>query len=158
MAGVSIDLTGLAGLPRLLDVLRDFPEGVAGPALREEAEIEMTEAKLRTPVKTGALRGSGTVVGPVWDGDSLAVVLAFGVVPSVSTAYAVAVHENVEAFHRNGQAKFLESVVLESAPYLAARVAERIQVGAGQQYQPSQSDIATNARQVAELNDTLGLD
>ena len=38
----------------------------------------------------------------------------------------VTVHENLDAFHRVGQAKFLESVLVESRPYLAARVARRM--------------------------------
>lgn len=123
---VSLDLSGLNVLPGILEQLRQFPDEEVGQALRDEAEIEMTEAKQRTPVKTGALRASGTVVGPTRDGDDIVVVLAFGVVPSVSASYAVEVHENFEMFHRVGQAKFLESVVLESAPFLPARVAARL--------------------------------
>lgn len=105
---------------RLQQLARDVPF-VAAAALREEAEIEMTEAKERTPVKTGALKGSGRVE-PV-DGDILTLRLAFG---NAAVGYALPVHEVTEVFHRVGQAKFLESVIVESAPHLPARVARRM--------------------------------
>jgi hypothetical protein len=151
---VTLTLSGDA-FHRLAEVAAAFP-AQAGAALRAEAEIEMTEAKLRTPVKTGALRGSGTVVGPVEDDGAQVVVLAFGTPVSVSAAYAVEVHENLEAFHRVGQAKFLESVILESAPYLAQRVAERIQLGAGAQYAPSTEEITASENAVRALEQLLG--
>lgn len=97
---------------------------LAGLALRSEAEIEMTEAKRRVPVKTGALRGTGHVVPPAVEGGQIVVKLQFGG-PAVD--YALEIHENLEMFHpRGGQAKYLESVVKESAPYLAQRVATRL--------------------------------
>lgn len=118
----------IEGLDRLQAKLQELAQGLGvevGNALRAEAEIEMTEAKRRTPVLTGALRGSGHVTGPTWRGRDVTVELKFG---GPAAPYAVAVHENVEAFHRNGQSKFLESVLFESAPHLAARVARRIKI------------------------------
>lgn len=108
-------------LNRLRAMARDFPLTVAR-AMREEAEIEMTEAKKRTPVKTGALRASGTVVGPEHEGSDVVVRMHFG---NASVDYAFKVHEDLESFHRNGQAKFLESVLLESRRFLADRIAAR---------------------------------
>jgi hypothetical protein len=92
-------------------------------ALEAEAEIEMTEAKRRTPVDTGALRASGHVKPARRNGRDITVELDFG---GPSAPYAVFVHEDMEAFHRVGQAKFLESVLVESAPHMAARVAQRM--------------------------------
>jgi hypothetical protein len=109
-------------IARLERLAQRFPDEV-GNALRAEAEIEMTEAKKRTPVKTGALRGSGHVTGPERSWRDIAVVLSFG---GPAAPYAVRVHEDLTAFHRVGQAKFLESVLRESEPYMAARVAHRI--------------------------------
>ena len=155
MAGFTFTISGLDGMPRLLDVLTAYPQQF-GAALRRVGEIDMTEAKQRTPVKTGALRASGTVWGPMQDGGDLVVVMGFGVVPSVSVAYAVEVHENLEAHHpRGGQAKFLESVVLESAPYLAQRVAEQIEAGAGAQFAPTAAQIATGEAAVSALESDL---
>ena len=144
-------IRGLDQVQRRLAAVASQVEGQVGAALRAEAEIEMTEAKKRTPVDTGALRGSGHVTGPhvaVVSGTPsgrnlmgqfqsagarsfggqqvVSVTMAFG---GPAAPYATKVHEDLEAFHRNGQAKFLESVLLESAPYLAQRVARRIRLG-----------------------------
>lgn len=91
-----------------------------GRAAYAEAEIEMTEARLRTPVDTGVLRASGYVAPPEVRGQDVSVELGF------NTPYAVAVHENLESFHKVGQAKYLESVLVESAPFMAARIAKRV--------------------------------
>lgn len=108
---------------RLRELVEKFPK-TALRAVREEAEIEMTEAKKRTPVDTGALRASGYVDGPAYDVDGDIVVrYGFG---GPSAPYALQVHEDLEAFHKVGQAKFLESVLRESGPHMAQRVAERI--------------------------------
>lgn len=116
----------IGGLDKVLDALGALPAQLvmkAANALRAEAEIEMTEAKQRTPVKTGTLRASGHVTGPTQNGNDIDVTLTFG---GPAAEYAVFVHENVEAYHRVGQAKFLESTVLESAPHLADRIATRM--------------------------------
>lgn len=96
----------------------------AARALYEEASIEMTEAKRRTPVDTGALKASGMVLPPATTGRDTVVQLQFG---GPAVGYATYVHENLEALHPNGgQAKFLESTLLESAPFLSERIAKRI--------------------------------
>lgn len=110
---------------RLQRLAQRVPQQV-GAAMRAEAEIEMTEAKQRTPVDTGALRASGHVEGPNFRGRDIEVIYGFGG-PSVN--YAIRVHEDLEVYHRTGQAKYLESVLLESEPYMAGRIADRIQFG-----------------------------
>lgn len=82
----------------------------------------MGEAKERTPVRTGVLRASGRVED--LHGGQLGVRWAFGG-PAID--YAIEVHENLSAFHRVGQAKYLESVLAESTPYLLERVRRRMQ-------------------------------
>lgn len=109
---------------RLLRLAQRVPTAFAA-ALFEEAEIEMTEAKERTPVDLGALKNSGTVHPPEI-GRTISVRLTFG---NVAVDYAVYVHEDLEAFHRVGQAKYLESVLMESRPFLGARVARRVDLG-----------------------------
>lgn len=145
MAALELSFVGMNAMLAKLAQVGDTVPGNFARALRQEAEIEMTEAKKRTPVKTGALRASGVVVGPVRDGQDYVVAMGFGQVPSVAAGYAVEVHENLHAFHHVGQAKFLESVLLESAPYLPARVAERMRTGAGAWFQPSASELSDNA-------------
>lgn len=125
MPDITLQVQGLDQLQRQLTALADRLGDQVGPALRAEAEIEMTEAKRRTPVLTGALKGSGHVTGPTWRGRDVTVELKFG---GPAAGYAVPVHEMVDVFHKNGEAKFLERPLLESAPHLAARIARRIKL------------------------------
>lgn len=92
-------------------------------ALYQEAQIELTEIKNRTPVDTGALRASERVEGPFREGRRIWVNIVAG---GASVTYAFIVHEDLEAFHKQGQAKYIEQPLSESAPYLAERVAKRI--------------------------------
>lgn len=137
---------------KLKQIAQRWPEQF-GAALMSEAEIEMTEAKNRTPVKTGTLKASGIVTGPTFVNGEISVKLSFG---GAANGYAIFVHENMEAFHRIGQAKFLESVILESAPYLPQRVADRIQNGSGRDYAPTRLELKANRVAVAQLNEELG--
>jgi len=89
----------------------------------QEMNIEAKESMRRTPVRFGALRASTRVLTPEWDGNTLTVIIAVG---DTSTPYAIYVHENLDAFHKVGQAKFLESTLMESRPYMAARIARRL--------------------------------
>jgi hypothetical protein len=108
---------------KLRQMAREVP-GVVAAAMYEEARIEMKEAQRRCPVKTGALKKSGLVYKPeISTKNEITVKLTFGV---PTPYYAIYVHENLEAFHPNGEAKFLESTLLESAPYMAQRIAKRI--------------------------------
>lgn len=106
-------------IAKLVKIAQAYPD-VVGKALYQEGEIEMTEAKRRTPVDTGALRATGVVNPPERNGSHISVTLTFG------TLYAVFVHEDLEAFHKIGQAKFLESTLQESASHMAERVGKRI--------------------------------
>lgn len=116
----------LNGIPQMQARLRriavEYPEKV-GAAMYKEAQIEMTESKRRVPVDTGALRASGIVSEPEVEGERVSVVMSYG---GVAADYAIYVHENLDAFHPVGQAKYLESVLNESRPYMALRIAKRI--------------------------------
>lgn len=116
--GIEIKIKGVEALQKKLAKLSEQLPKQTVIAIREEAELIMTEAKRRTPVLTGALRASGHVVEKP-DGAGL----AFG---GPAAPYAVYVHENLEAFHRVGQAKFLESAVNEAVPGMAERIAKRL--------------------------------
>lgn len=122
-----LELTGVDEFEkRLAELAKDIPEQV-GNALFEEAQIEKTESMRRTPVRFGALKSSHIVRQPEYHpfGSSveISVTIAVG---GPSAPYAIYVHENEEAFHDDGQAKFLESTIFESAPYMAQRVARRL--------------------------------
>jgi hypothetical protein len=134
MAELTVDFKGLNEMQQKLTNLAINFGAAADEALRAEAEIEMTEAKKRCPVwnperpvpaghTPGQLRASGRVEGPSADGKDRSVRMVFG---GGDIDYAVYVHEDLEAFHASGQAKFLESTLLESAPHMPNRVAARM--------------------------------
>ena len=72
----------------------------AEDALLAGAQLILKEAQSRVPVDTGKLRDSGKAEA---EGDQATV--------SFSTGYAVPVHENLEAHHNNGEAKYLEKAL-----------------------------------------------
>jgi hypothetical protein len=98
---------------------------VVGRAMRYETEIEATESKRRTPVDTSALRNTIRAIGPEFEGNRISTAIVAG---DVSVTYAWIVHEDLEANHKVGQAKYIESTINESAPYMARRVSNRINV------------------------------
>lgn len=126
MLTFTVRLTGASEMSRDLRAAADRHPGLVLQALVVEAELEMAEAKRRAPVDTGALRASGHVSAPRHAGGEFAIDLAFG---GPAAPYAAIVHEDPDAHHPVGQWKYLESVVLESAPYLAQRVWERVKEG-----------------------------
>lgn len=113
---------------KLRAIARTYPDRIA-KALYIEANIEATEMKKITPVDVtpdaphpGNLRNSIHVEEPVIKGNRISVTIATG----TEAPYAIHVHENPDAMHKVGQWQFMASVLLESAPYMAARVANRI--------------------------------
>jgi hypothetical protein len=128
MAATSTTFT-IIGLSKLLATVDSkigkLPEKIP-MALRSVGETYMTEAKRRTPVyhgplrQGGTLRASGHVQGPHGSGRSSSVRLVFG---GPAAPYAVFVHERLHARHTVGQAKYLESVVVERRSSLGADVA-----------------------------------
>jgi hypothetical protein len=109
---------------RLLRLKQKFPDEV-GRALYVETEIEVKEVKRRTPVDKGPLRASVHQEGPTRNWRTIGTSIVAG---GPAAPYAIYVHENLEAFHPVGQAKFIESVILESRPHMGARVAKRIEL------------------------------
>lgn len=108
---------------RTLERLSRTNPSVVERALYEEAQIEASESKRRTPVDTNALRGSTITQKPRWSGREVSVKIEVGG-PGID--YAIYVHENIHAEHKVGQHHFLSSTIAESKPHLARRVAKRI--------------------------------
>lgn len=109
---------------RLKALASSVPEQIAR-AVYQETQVEATESKKRCPVDKGTLRGTIHVEGPFRDGSRVWALIVAG---GPAAPYAIYVHEDLEALHTVGQAKFIESVILESRPYLAARIARRIEL------------------------------
>jgi hypothetical protein len=107
--------------------LRLFSPDQFAVALYQEGQIELTEVKKRTPVDTGALRASERIEGPIREGRRIYIYIVAG---GPSVEYAFAVHEDLEAFHKIGEAKYIERPLNESAPYMSDRIAKRIDLNA----------------------------
>lgn len=97
-------------------------------ALYKYGNTEMGEAKRITPVEDGDLRDSGTVEEPLWRGETLSIELYFG---GAAADYALTVHEDLEAYHEQGQAKFLETPLNQSEPYFDQRVGSDFELFVG---------------------------
>lgn len=125
MSGMQVSFNGLDGLLKQLDRLGKDSGKEAGKALYAEAKVEEKEMRARTPVLTGALRASFITKVPEQVGANVTQVAIECGGPAAK--YALAVHENLDAEHKNGEAKFMEQPLNESAPYMAERLGRRLQ-------------------------------
>ena len=115
------------GIPELRKALQDAsPLAIKALAagMFEEQSVVISKAQEKTPVDTGTLRGSGTVLAPDIDGTRVTVTAGFG---DAASKYAVFVHEKMGVHHNVGQSKFLEAAFLERAQFMPAVLAGRIQ-------------------------------
>lgn len=141
---MAVSVRGLAEMrEKLKKITERFPDRVAA-ALYLEGQIEMTESKRRCPVSPtaaqfkamgrsmpkgivpGTLRASGTVHEPERNGRNISCTLSYG---GAASDYAIVQHERLDFFHTTGQAKYLQSVLDESRPHMAARIGARLQLG-----------------------------
>jgi hypothetical protein len=102
----------------LQNAAKNVPEQVE-EAMKAEANRLLEQVRERTPVATGVLRDS---FAATIERKPDKVVITIG----TDVPYAPYVHENLEAFHEVGDAKFLESVIDETEPELIRNVAKRI--------------------------------
>ena len=123
---IHMGLEGLEELDALLEQLSD-PEPMVSAALFAEAEEIMGEAKLLTPVETGALRSSGHVQLPERNGTSISVEFGFG---GPAIPYALRQHEDMTLHHPVGQAKFLEIPLVDHERNFGERLVHRMRGGA----------------------------
>jgi hypothetical protein len=131
-------ITGVKEMQRKLEQAAADLQKRQVTALRQEAEIEMKESKKRCPVYSpargeyvdhvgGTLRASGHVEPVEQRGGKTSVNLVYG---GAAEAYAIVQHEELDYHHNVGQAKYLESVLMESLPYMGARIAARMKENA----------------------------
>lgn len=122
-------LTGQDKMRKNLAALKQNVPNEVARALNIEMELGAKEVKRRTPVDEGELRASIHVEGPyIVYLKGRRVIYARVVAGGPSAPYAIYVHEDLDAHHKVGQAKYLESWILESRPSMAARVARRVQI------------------------------
>jgi hypothetical protein len=133
---VTIEFTGMEDLMAELERMKQVPQETALSVFYRWGQDTMAEAKMRTPVAgdiehgmaPGTLRDSGEVVltqGEEGEG-SVQLVLFFG---GAAWAYAGIQHENLEYHHTVGQAKFLESAVLDALDDLGQHYQEEFSIG-----------------------------
>lgn len=124
MAQSGAKLRGLVEFQRKIkNIARTRPIEVGNAMWDELDEVEKPESMSRTPVDTGDLRDSHVTKGPVIRQGYIRTWIEVG----DGLEYATRVHEDTEAFHKVGQAKFLESTMNESAAFILRRVARRLE-------------------------------
>jgi hypothetical protein len=126
--GIEFSMRGEATLRKaLLALALDNRADEAGKAIEDEMRIELAASQEIVPVLSGALQRSGRVIPTV-------VTLTGKTVDFVSriiyggpdVPYAVAQHEKFQYEHDDGEAKYLESTMRASAPFMAQRIARRM--------------------------------
>ena len=85
----------------------------------------------KTPIATGELRARSFNEGPLQEGDKHTQVVGYEKFAGdwdKDNAYAVQVHEDKEAKHKVGEAKFLEHAVQETESYLLKYLAKEMEL------------------------------
>lgn len=117
----------VAGVQEMITRMRGLRTGygAAGErAMTKFGRVEMAEMKRITPVETGELVDSGFY----------GIEISFGLIRLImgfAAHHAIFVHEDLEAFHVRGQAKFFEIPWNESSPHFLERVAADIKKDLG---------------------------
>ncbi|MCK9327168.1 MAG: hypothetical protein M0P69_16865 [Bacteroidales bacterium] len=127
--------TLLIGDDMLINNLRVKAEEMnekAAKALKDAGGKIISSSIKRTPIKTGELRKRSFNEGPLKSGDSYVQVVGYekfgGLWESGGTAYAVEVHENLEARHSVGESQFLKKGVEETSAKLQAYLAKEMKI------------------------------
>lgn len=120
MADVTIQVHGLKELEARLAQLPDAARHALAAGLYQHAHRVMARSAEEVPVETGALRSTGHVEEPAISGDRVSLTLGYG---GPAAPYALYVHENLQAHHHVGRAKYLEGPAMELMPELEATVA-----------------------------------
>lgn len=110
-------------------IAQSGPAGVkvAAKALRNEAQEAFANSQDEVPVDTGALKASGRVrpeTGVFERGNEVYVELTYG---GTATEYSIYVHENLEAYHPHGKAKYLEDPMNRQVNGISGRIADKVE-------------------------------
>jgi hypothetical protein len=123
-----------------------------GVALYREADGIIQESQGLVPVDTGALRSSKYTEEPKTEGNMVTVDFGYGgpaaqINPKTGEStegYALYVHENLDAFHKVGTAKFLEMPFDQAREGMADRVRNNVRaIMHGLDYERSETGGAT---------------
>lgn len=134
---LEIELSGMDLVAENMTRFMDKVPEACGEALHEfAAERIMPLARERVPVLTGELMASSHLEQPTHHGNEVHVTMGFGGPPgignlegetnAVDVDYAVYVHEDLMKAHHGGQAKFLESAIVDTVPDMMASLVEKV--------------------------------
>lgn len=121
MAQIRIRLQGFVELTNRLNRSASQISDTVQNALLDCGNDLQQKAQDLTPVDTGALRSSAFTEADRQNRKKPSVTVGF------EEEYALYVHENLEAHHNNGQAKFLEQPLRENADRYAEHVKNKVQ-------------------------------
>lgn len=105
-------------------VVEKFPQRAA-TALKKAVQPILAESQELVPIRTGALKATGALNVEI-EGNAIIATISYG---SDEVGYAVIVHEDLEAHHPVGEAKFLERPLLDAAPTLGAKFGVEFELG-----------------------------
>lgn len=118
-----------------LKKMQAYSPGEFGRALMEVALEIVPECQAVTPVgpntpghKGGTLRDEIHAEGPIFNGNKIQVKIITG---PLSAAYALVQHEDLEFFHEEGEAKFIERPLGKASRYINDRVAAKVKLFGG---------------------------
>lgn len=120
---MAVIVKGLAQVTAGLQALPDAVAGALQRGLEDEAGTIMEAAIDQVPVDTGALRDSGRIERPQASGREVTIAFGFG---GGDVDYAVYVHEDLQATHTNGKAKYLEDPALQAVAGMDDRLTRYI--------------------------------
>ena len=124
MANLSLTIKGQdAMIRRLQEIGKGSPDIIWQAIYEEASEILTTAQQEFVPVDQGILRASGQVSEPTVTNGEASVTISFG---GPSAPYALIQHERLDFNHTVGEAKYLETPLLQATQGMARRLGDRI--------------------------------
>lgn len=120
MTSKQIHITGLEQVEANINRLVRNNWNDAKKGLLEEANIVLNQSIRQTPREFGDLRRSGTVEETKDTKHEYEVTIGF------NESYAAAIHENLNAHHDIGKAKYLEDPLMARVDDITKNIAKRI--------------------------------
>ena len=115
--GIKVEIGGVLG--RIGQRLDKIEQGSRQAVLRTAEEIMADSKENYVPIDTGNLKSTGTVQVTADRPQLFEATLSYG---GPSAAYAIFVHENLQAKHAIGQALYLTTPARKVAPNIPQRI------------------------------------
>jgi len=129
--GLLVQVIGLEELMSAVNTFGQIYTAAASEAARREAAYDLELTKPQVPIETGSLLSTGRVETDTQEGSAFVMSaiayggpLGTGPGQTRDVDYAVIVHEDLEAYHPHGKAKFVEDPV--RGEFSSGRAASRM--------------------------------